>query len=238
MSAIGASKGLRSPCGQRCKLPGPSKSSRYASGSTRDLGLNAGGMACISNFTCRPLKPQFYFLPALCRGHKTPARATRGGKMKRFPLALLALAVALAITPAALADSFNYTYTDGTLTATGTLSGNLVAPGEYDITSGTISITGGGAVQGSGGFLLRTQTVPVVLPQTQPSQEVVRILHTTTCCSRVLTRNSTATACSSTLTESLLTYGATVLITMRYSRATGLLMMAAERALSLPSPRL
>ena len=73
--------------------------------------------------------------------------------MKRFPLALLALAVALAITPAALADSFNYTYTDGTLTATGTLSGNLVAPGEYDITSGTISITGGGAVQGSGGFL-------------------------------------------------------------------------------------
>ena len=68
--------------------------------------------------------------------------------MKRFPLALLALAVALAITPAALADSFNYTYTDGTLTATGTLSGNLVAPGEYDITSGTIPITGGGAVQG------------------------------------------------------------------------------------------
>lgn len=80
--------------------------------------------------------------------------------MKRFPLALLALAVALAITPAALADSFNYTYTDGTLTATGTLSGNLVAPGEYDITSGTISITGGGAVQGSGGFLLSNPNGP------------------------------------------------------------------------------
>ena len=35
--------------------------------------------------------------------------------MKKVFVALLALATALAITPAALADSFNYTFTDGSL---------------------------------------------------------------------------------------------------------------------------
>ncbi len=71
--------------------------------------------------------------------------------MKKFFLALLALAAALAITPAASADSFNYTYSDPQgLAATGTLSGSLIAPGEYTITSGTIDITSGGVVLGSG----------------------------------------------------------------------------------------
>ena len=74
--------------------------------------------------------------------------------MKKYCLALLAIAAALAITPAALADTYTYTFTDGTLTATGTLTGSLVSPGEFEMTTGTISITGGGVVQGSGGFLL------------------------------------------------------------------------------------
>ena len=80
--------------------------------------------------------------------------------MKKFYLALLAMAAALAITPAALADAFGYTFTAGSLTATGTLTGYLVAPGEYEITSGTITITGGGAEQGSGGVLLQNTSGP------------------------------------------------------------------------------
>jgi hypothetical protein len=44
---------------------------------------------------------------------------------------------------AALADSFNYSYTDATgVSATGTLTGTLTAPGEYTLTSGTITLTG------------------------------------------------------------------------------------------------
>ena len=69
--------------------------------------------------------------------------------MKKFSIALLALAAALAITPAAMASSFDYTFTYGTAVATGTLTGNLIAPGEYAITSGTIDLTGS-AIDGTG----------------------------------------------------------------------------------------
>ncbi len=64
--------------------------------------------------------------------------------MKKVFVALLALATALAITPSAQADTYtyDYTYTDGSLVATGTLTGILAAPGVYDITSGTIDLTG------------------------------------------------------------------------------------------------
>jgi hypothetical protein len=73
--------------------------------------------------------------------------------MKKLSLALLALASAAAIAPAALADStFDYTFTDGSLVATGTLTGSFVAPGEYDITSGTINLTGT-AFDGTGVFV-------------------------------------------------------------------------------------
>jgi hypothetical protein len=88
----------------------------------------------------------FRFWLALCVGHlqDKPERATPGGIMKKFSIALLAMAATLAITPAALADTYTYTYTftDGSLVATGTLTGYLVAPGEYDITSGTIDLSG------------------------------------------------------------------------------------------------
>lgn len=65
--------------------------------------------------------------------------------MKKICSALLALAAALAITPTAKADTlytYSYTFTDGSLDATGTLTGSLAAPGVYDITSGTIDLTG------------------------------------------------------------------------------------------------
>jgi hypothetical protein len=64
--------------------------------------------------------------------------------MKRFSIALLALATALAITPAALADTFNYTFTgvDGTV-ATGTLVGTP-SGSSFDITSGTIDVSTAG----------------------------------------------------------------------------------------------
>ncbi|MGA2988671.1 MAG: PEP-CTERM sorting domain-containing protein [Terriglobia bacterium] len=71
--------------------------------------------------------------------------------MKKFYLAFFAILVVLAIVPAALADSFDFTYSDSQgVAATGTLTGSLISPGEYAITSGTIDITAGGVVQGSG----------------------------------------------------------------------------------------
>ena len=59
------------------------------------------------------------------------------------------MAVALAITPAALADMFTFTYSDGNgVTATGTLTTALISPGEYGITGGTIDITSVGTTGG------------------------------------------------------------------------------------------
>ena len=69
--------------------------------------------------------------------------------MKKFSFVLIALAVALATAPAALANTFDYTLTYGGVTATGILSGPLVSPGVYDITSGTINLTGS-TINGTG----------------------------------------------------------------------------------------
>jgi hypothetical protein len=76
--------------------------------------------------------------------------------MRKLSSALLALATALAISPAALAENFDFsfttlyslapapfiTYGEGAF-GDGTLSGVEVSPGEYEITSGTIDISGG-----------------------------------------------------------------------------------------------
>jgi hypothetical protein len=75
--------------------------------------------------------------------------------MKKFSLALLALATALAIAPAALADTFFYTVTspnNSAVFASGFLTGTNAGGNQWDITSGTITIEGGGAglVTGSG----------------------------------------------------------------------------------------
>jgi hypothetical protein len=74
--------------------------------------------------------------------------------MKKFSIALLALAAALAITPAALADSFNYTFSDGSNTASGTLIASLISPGVYGITGGTITLVAtGSGISGTGVIL-------------------------------------------------------------------------------------
>jgi hypothetical protein len=73
--------------------------------------------------------------------------------MKKSYSALFAMVAFLAIVPAALADTFSYTFTDGsTAVATGSLTGTEVgATGVFDITSGTINVSydGGGVTTGS-----------------------------------------------------------------------------------------
>jgi hypothetical protein len=67
------------------------------------------------------------------------------------------LVLVLLSVPAAFADSFTFTYADGTVTATGTLAGSLTSGGNcsqlggscYNITSGNITVTGA-PVSGSG----------------------------------------------------------------------------------------
>ena len=76
--------------------------------------------------------------------------------MKKFSLALLGVAAALAITPAAMADTFNFTFKVGGITATGTLTGTEIGnTGLWNITSGTIDLTGA-SINGSGILLANT----------------------------------------------------------------------------------
>jgi hypothetical protein len=92
-----------------------------------------------------------------------PTRANRGENMKKFGLALLALAAALAITPAALAETFTYSFSayddPNSMYITGTLDvaqiGNTAT---YNILAGSMDIyaTKGGALLGSS-----TQLAPV-----------------------------------------------------------------------------
>lgn len=71
--------------------------------------------------------------------------------MKKYSIALLALVATAAVAPAAFADTFDYKFTDGSVVATGTLTGNEVSPGVFDITSGTIDLRGS-AINGLGVF--------------------------------------------------------------------------------------
>jgi hypothetical protein len=60
-------------------------------------------------------------------------------------------ALALVIDSAPLrAQEWNFTFNDGNVVANGTLWGDLVSAGEYEITSGSLTITSGGFVQGTG----------------------------------------------------------------------------------------
>ena len=75
--------------------------------------------------------------------------------MKKFCLALLAMATALAITPAALADTLFWTFTSPngtTVEASGLLTATNVGGNQWDATSGTITIggIGTGLVSGAG----------------------------------------------------------------------------------------
>src|ERR1035438_4831640 len=112
------------------------------------------GIARFLKITVQPFEIAFLHLASPLQGalaSQMPARATPGEMMKKFFLALLALAAALAITPAALADSFNYTFTDGGITASGMLSATEIGnTGVYNATSGTINVNyGGGPLMGS-----------------------------------------------------------------------------------------
>jgi|SRR5579862_3400602 len=84
--------------------------------------------------------------------------------MKRFVLAALALAVALAITPAAFADQFLWSIAspnNSSVLAFGTLTGTNVGGNVWDIKSGTINIAGIGLglVSGSGNIIGGTGSV-------------------------------------------------------------------------------
>jgi hypothetical protein len=72
--------------------------------------------------------------------------------MRKLSIGMVALALGISIAPAAMAESFNYTFSSGTLVATGTLTGNEVSSGVFDITSGTIDITGS-TIDGTGVFV-------------------------------------------------------------------------------------
>src|ERR1035437_1578369 len=98
-----------------------------------------------------------------------PARATPGGKMKKFALALLALATALAITPAAMADTatFNFSYysNDG-ITGTFGSGAAQLSTGEWVATSGSGLFYG----LGQGPLTPITPNVVLVANPTPPNQ--------------------------------------------------------------------
>jgi hypothetical protein len=71
-------------------------------------------------------------------------------EMKSYGIPFIALAAALAITPAAMADTYSYVYSDGTDTATGTLDVTSLGGGTYGILGGTITISGPNGIDGSG----------------------------------------------------------------------------------------
>jgi hypothetical protein len=67
--------------------------------------------------------------------------------MKKFSLALFALAIAFAITPTVMADTYYYHFNDGNITASGTLSAIEIGnTGVYEVTDGTININFGNGV--------------------------------------------------------------------------------------------
>ena len=65
--------------------------------------------------------------------------------MQKYSIALLALAAALAISPAAKASTitFSFTSVQDPTAAIGTLTGTSVGGGTYDITGGTLNVTAG-----------------------------------------------------------------------------------------------
>jgi hypothetical protein len=63
--------------------------------------------------------------------------------MKKYTFALFALAATLAIAPAAFGDTFSFYYSGPSESAVGTLTGTEIGTsGDYQITSGTVTITG------------------------------------------------------------------------------------------------
>jgi hypothetical protein len=81
--------------------------------------------------------------------------------MKKFSIVMIAAAMALAVPTALNAqacsptqpDCWNFTFSDGTVTASGTILGEYVSPGEYIALSGSITLSGGTLIPSGTGEL-------------------------------------------------------------------------------------
>jgi hypothetical protein len=82
--------------------------------------------------------------------------------MKKFSVALLALATAIAISPAAKADTFDVTVTGGGVTAAFDLTGTSAGGGVFTLTSGSVDVSGAVAPAENGlfSFVAGTGTSP------------------------------------------------------------------------------
>ena len=89
--------------------------------------------------------------------------------MKKFCLALFAIAAVLAIAPAALADTFNFEFDSGGTTITGTLTGDLISPCLYAITSGSATLNDAPWPSGNGVYdLVPDPSSPAATNSTVP----------------------------------------------------------------------
>lgn len=99
--------------------------------------------------------------------------------MKKFYLALLATAVALAIVPAAMADTFSFTYTSANTTANGdsdagafgTLTGISDGTNQWTLTGGTITIYGATTWVNGTFYLVPDPNAPIVMTSSNGSFE-------------------------------------------------------------------
>lgn len=74
--------------------------------------------------------------------------------MKKLLFVSLALATALATSPAAKADTFNFTLDGSGISGSGTVTGTTGTSGKFNISSGTITLTIADLFTGQGGSLL------------------------------------------------------------------------------------
>ena len=70
----------------------------------------------------------------------------------KWNLVILVLAVGLACASGAYADTFDWTFSGGGVTASGTLTGTPIGGGVYDLTGGTILVSG--ATENGSGVLV------------------------------------------------------------------------------------
>ncbi|MGO9317853.1 MAG: PEP-CTERM sorting domain-containing protein [Terracidiphilus sp.] len=93
--------------------------------------------------------------------------------MKKQSLALLALATALAVTSVARADSFTFTFSDGIVSGSGTLTGTYQGSEVWLLTSGTGTFNDG---SGSGSIsLVGNSNYPsaTLVMEADPSNDIV-----------------------------------------------------------------
>jgi hypothetical protein len=106
--------------------------------------------------------------------------------MKKCALSLLALAAALAIAPAAMADEFSYSFTtpvedsggySAAFVIDGTLYGTWISGNEWNITSGTITVAGATDVTLDGASPILGSGSLVPNPQTPGTDQASYLLY-------------------------------------------------------------